>query len=372
MSCLAGGTWAWFSANQTAPVQLIQSAEYSVDVTVKDTSSTGTPIEVNEAENVASCTLKTNTSYSVTLTPDGTATKGYCLITDGDKVYTTGQLLDDTTFTFTYNNGLVGNFTTAQDFDVQINNTSDRNFAIAWYWGEYPNTLSQNTYSVEEPILLENGSVIGQPIAERPEEYATLSLQLTDMTADMESGELAVDTDCVITFTADEGYTLPESIAVEGVETYTYVDGALTIPADQVQDGTEIVVTAAGVADSTESPTTEPTTEQETPPMEGDTTPTEPDTSPTEENTTPTEPTAPDEGNTAPAEPPTNPIEEETASPESTTTPVEEDTTPAEPPAALSVDDIPTTESSGSTAPAASTPESTEGASPDESTDTEE
>lgn len=343
MSCLAGGTWAWFSANQTTPVQFIQSAQYSVAVEVSDASSTGTPIEVTVEDNVASCTLTTNTSYSVTLTPNGTATKGYCLITDGDKVYTTGQLSVNTTFVFTYNNGLADKFETAEEYDNLINNTSDRNLAIAWYWGEYPNTLSQMTFSMEEPILLENGSVIGQPIAERSEEYATLSLQLTDMTADMESGELAVDTDCVITFTADDGYSLPESIAVEGVETYTYVDGVLTIPADQVQDGTEIVVTAAGMAD------------------------------PTEGNTTPTEPnTMPAEGNTVPTDPPETPIEEETASPESTTAPVEEDTTPAEPPAALSVDDIPTTESSGSTAPAASTPESTEGASPDESTDTEE
>lgn len=374
MSCLAGGTWAWLSANQTTPVQFIQSAQYSVAVEVSD-ASTEIPIEVNEAENVTSCTLTTNTSYSVTLTPYGTATKGYCLITDGDKVYTTGQLWVNTTFVFTYNNGLADEFETAEEYDELINNTTGKNIAIAWYWGEYPNALSQMIFSMEEPILLENGSVIGQPIAERPEEKATLSLQLTNMTANMESGELAVGTDCVITFTADEGYTLPESIMVEGVEIYTYVYdvyGVLIIPADQVQEGTEIVVTAAGMADPTESPTTEPTTEQETPPMEGDTTPTEPDTSPTEENTTPTEPTAPDEGNTVPTDPPTNPIEEETASPESTTAPVEDDTTPAEPPAALSVDDIPTTESSGSTAPAASTPESTEGASPDESIDIEE
>ena len=344
MSCLAGGTLAWFTANQTAPVQLIRSAEYSVDVEVTDTTvETLTPIEVIVEENVASCMLTPNISYSVTLTPDGTATKGYCLITDGDKVYTTGQLSVETTFSFIYNNGLAEAFETARDFDELIDNTSDRNFAIAWYWGEYPNTLSQMTFSMEEPILLENGSVIGQPIAERPEEYATLSLQLTDMTADMESGELAVDTDCVITFTADDGYSLPESIAVEGVETYTYVDGVLTIPADQVQDGTEIVVTAAGMAD------------------------------PTEGNTTPTEPnTMPAEGNTVPTDPPETPIEEETASPESTTAPVEEDTTPTEPPATLSVDDIPTTESSGSTKPTESTSESTEGASPDESADTEE
>ena len=412
MSCLAGGTWAWFSANRTAPVQLIRSAEYSVDVVVNNASA-GTPIGVSVEENVVSCTLTPNTSYSVTLTPNGTATKGYCLITDGDKVYTTGQLLVDTTFTFTYNNGLVNQFESAQEYDKLIDNTIGKNFAIAWYWGEYPNTLRQMTFSMEEPILLENGSVIGQPIAERPAEYATLSLQLTDMTADMESGELAVDTDCVITFTADEGYTLPESISVDGVETYTYTDGVLTIPADQVQDRTEIIVTAAGVADHTESPTTEPTTEQETPPTDGDTpsepdttptegdttpsepttsptegdsAPTEPTTSPTEGNTIPTEPTlSPTEGNTtltepttsgegdtAPADPPVNPTEEETDSPESTTAPVEEDTTPTEESATLSVDDIPTTESSGSTEPAASTPEPAEETSPDDSADTEE
>ena len=181
MSCLVGGTWAWFTANQTAPVQLIQSAEYSVAVEVKE-ASTDTPIEVNVEENVASCTLTTNTSYSVTLTPGGTATKGYCLITDGDKVYTTGQLLVDTTFVFTYNNGLVGDFTTTQDFDELIDNTSDRNFAIAWYWGEYPNTLSQMTFSMEEPILLENGSVIGQPIAERHEEKTEPTASINEQT----------------------------------------------------------------------------------------------------------------------------------------------------------------------------------------------
>ena len=171
MSCLAGGTLAWFNANRTALVQHIQSAEYSVTVEVNDTSGgTPTPIEVIVEENVASCTLASNTSYSLKLTPTGTATKGYCLITDGDNVYRTGQLLVETTFEFTYNNGLDDKFETAEDYDELINNTPGRNFAIAWYWGEYPNTLSQITYSMEEPILIENGSVIGKPIAERPEE----------------------------------------------------------------------------------------------------------------------------------------------------------------------------------------------------------
>lgn len=384
ISCLAGVTWAWFTANSTASVQRIQSAEYSVAVEVKKVSNQD-PAAVIVEENVASCTLEPDTGYSVKLTPNGTATKGFCLITDGTNVYTTGQLSGEEPFEFTYNNGLQGDFSSAQDYDELIQKAPSSTLAIVWYWGEYPNTLGQTTYSMEEPIQIENGCTIGHSIAGRPEGNAALSLKLTNVTADKESGELAVDTDCVITFTADDGYTLPESIAVDGVETYTYTDGVLTIPADQVQDGTEIIVTAAGVADPTESPTTEPTTEQETPPTdvdtpsepdtaptEGDTIPSEPTTSPTEGNTIPTEPTTPEEGNTAPAEPPINPIEEETASPESTTAPVEEDTTPTEPPATLSVDDIPTTESSGSTESAASKPEPTEGDSPDESADTEE
>lgn len=182
MSCLAGGTWAWFTANQTAPVQLIQSAEYSVAVEVKD-ASTETMIGVSVEENVASCTLTTNRSYSVTLTPNGTATKGYCLITDGNNVYRTGQLSVGEPFEFSYNNGVVGEFETAEEYDELINNTSDRNFAIAWYWGEYPNTLSQMTFSMEEPILLENGSVIGQPIAERLEERAEPTTSTTEQTS---------------------------------------------------------------------------------------------------------------------------------------------------------------------------------------------
>lgn len=297
ISCLAGVTWAWFTANSTASVQRIQSAEYSVAVEVKKVFNQELAA-VTVEENVASCTLEPDTGYSVKLTPNGTATKGFCLITDGTNVYTTGPLSGEEPFEFTYNNGLQGDFSSTQDYDELIQKAPSSTLAIAWYWGEYPNTLGQTTYSMEEPIQIENGCTIGHPIAGRPEGNAALSLKLTNVTADKESGTLGANTDCVITFTAAEGYTLPTNVVVEGVESYIYKNGVLTIPADQVKDGTTIIVTVDGVAKTTEKPTTSPsaetatppTTESEMPPDEGDSS--SPDPVQSTEPTSATKPTS--------------------------------------------------------------------------------
>lgn len=273
MICLAGTTWAWFTANSEASVQIIQSAEYSVAVEVEDKSNENRAAIVVE-ENVASCALAPNTSYSVKLTPNGTATKGFCLITDGTNVYTTGPLSSGGVFEFTYNHGLQGEFSSALEYDELLQEAPSRTLAIAWYWGEYPNTLGQETYSIEEPIRIENGSTIGQPIVERPEEKASLSLQLNNVIADRESGMIDTDADCVITFIAAEGYDLPESIVIDGVENYSYQNGILTIFADQLRDGKAITVTVNGAPKNAEEPTissamTKPTIEQ-TMPIEED------------------------------------------------------------------------------------------------------
>lgn len=183
--CLIGTSWAWFTANSTASVQMIQVANYSVAVTVeKDTSvEPEKKVDVSVDGNIATCTLEPNTSYSVTLTPSGTATKGYCLISDGENVYEIKTERDQQSswqpFKFTYNNGLPDGFASTQQYDELIQKASGKSFAIAWYWGEYPNTLSTMTYSMEEPVLIENGSVIGQPIAQRPEEHALPTIETT-------------------------------------------------------------------------------------------------------------------------------------------------------------------------------------------------
>lgn len=259
MICLAGTTWAWFSANSTTSVQLIQSAEYSVDVDVKelcteDAISSDATNSDYPAYSTSYSDLEAEKEYIVTLTPDGSAKTGYCIVAVGGKFYYT-NVIPEEGLTFTYRTGLpTDNVVSAGDYDEALQSWTGE-LLIAWYWGEYPNTQGHTTFAMDNILLLSDGDVIGNELTTRPEEKATLSLNLTNMTADKENGDLAVGADCVITLTANEGYTLPDSISVAGVETYTYDNGVLTIPADQVKDGAEITVTAAGVAKPTEEPT---------------------------------------------------------------------------------------------------------------------
>ncbi len=74
ITCLAGGTFAWFTATQTVPAQTITAANFSVEVTV--TAPNGMPV-LPDANGTY--TLGTG-AYAITLKAEGTATKGYCII----------------------------------------------------------------------------------------------------------------------------------------------------------------------------------------------------------------------------------------------------------------------------------------------------
>ncbi len=71
--CLAGGTFAWFAASQTAPAQSIQTAHYSVTALVV---LDGTQLEPQNGVYP----LEAGKTYSVTLEATGNATTGYCII----------------------------------------------------------------------------------------------------------------------------------------------------------------------------------------------------------------------------------------------------------------------------------------------------
>ncbi len=75
--CLAGGTFAWFTASQTTSTQVIQAANYSIVSTVND----GT-IDIT-AEN-GSYALESKKKYTVKIEATGSATTGYCIIKLGD------------------------------------------------------------------------------------------------------------------------------------------------------------------------------------------------------------------------------------------------------------------------------------------------
>ena len=99
--CLAGTTWAWFTANSgiddTDKPLSVETAQVKVDVSInnqdKVTVSGGNeqPIEIE---------ITKNENLSVTLAGDGTSTKKYCYVTvDGDRYYVDLSSNDSITFT---------------------------------------------------------------------------------------------------------------------------------------------------------------------------------------------------------------------------------------------------------------------------------
>lgn len=94
MICLAGTTWAWFTASVQTQPQTIEAANYDIAVSITNESgdfvSHGQPLE-------------TGKSYKVTLTASGTADKfgGYCIVGCGDVMLYTAQLLPGHTLSFT-------------------------------------------------------------------------------------------------------------------------------------------------------------------------------------------------------------------------------------------------------------------------------
>lgn len=94
MICLAGTTWAWFTASVQTQPQTIEAANY--DIAVSITNESGDFVSHGQP-------LKTGKSYKVTLTASGTADKfgGYCIVGCGDVMLYTAQLLPGHTLSFT-------------------------------------------------------------------------------------------------------------------------------------------------------------------------------------------------------------------------------------------------------------------------------
>lgn len=90
---LCGATWARFTATTSAGTAVIQAASYTVTITAKSDEEN---LNIAVKDGVSTAVLEAEKKYTVTLTPGGTATAGYCKITLGGKDYYTGQLTADT------------------------------------------------------------------------------------------------------------------------------------------------------------------------------------------------------------------------------------------------------------------------------------
>lgn len=80
--CLAGLTWAWFSGSSSSAANSITAAEFKVKVTINgiDITSADGKYTLNQTEN------------KVTVTADGSATTGYCIVKFGENTYHTIQI----------------------------------------------------------------------------------------------------------------------------------------------------------------------------------------------------------------------------------------------------------------------------------------
>ena len=79
--CYSATVFAWFQAGLLNTGNTIKAAEFSVSVSVKDEADN----PVWPAANGKYALIK-NTAYSITLTGDGNAENGYCIISDGNNV----------------------------------------------------------------------------------------------------------------------------------------------------------------------------------------------------------------------------------------------------------------------------------------------
>lgn len=73
--------FAWFQAGLSNTGNTIKAAQFSVLVTVKDEADASV-----WPDSDGSYALDRNTAYSITLTGDGNAENGYCIISDGNNV----------------------------------------------------------------------------------------------------------------------------------------------------------------------------------------------------------------------------------------------------------------------------------------------
>ncbi len=94
---LCGASWAWFTASTSTGIANIQSATYTVSVTAKQN---GTAISPTVETGITTVKFGAAEIYTVTLTPTGTATTGYCKIAfDGNDYYTEQLTAGSLTFT---------------------------------------------------------------------------------------------------------------------------------------------------------------------------------------------------------------------------------------------------------------------------------
>ncbi len=93
--CLCGASWAWFTASSGVGAAKVQAATYAVKIEYK----TDTGDWQKYADPISLVGGKT---YTLSITPTGTATNGYCTVEIGDKTYQTNQIPKGSSSAFSF------------------------------------------------------------------------------------------------------------------------------------------------------------------------------------------------------------------------------------------------------------------------------
>ncbi len=192
MICLAGATWAWFSAGVQLPAQRMTAAYYEVRVesVVKVEGDVPAP-QISEG----TYTLEADKKYIITLTAHGTVEKcgGYCLIENGDKTvkYYTPTFLPGNTIT------------------VELEPTQGGNYTFTGVWGSVPRGEG---YIEVKPAASDMPLVNNTPAAEPDKGAETTGSDVTDVPDATDVPDVTGVPD--VTDAADEpqDVTVPEEI----------------------------------------------------------------------------------------------------------------------------------------------------------------
>lgn len=129
--CLCATSWAWFSASVTAAATTIRTASYTVEISVSP-DATVTPVN-NGAFKIA-LAAGDNT---ITLTPTGNATTGYCLVEYNETLYYTDQL-------------------TTGSLSFTVTAAAETTLTITPTWGEYTGSefkpLAELSLPTNDPV----------------------------------------------------------------------------------------------------------------------------------------------------------------------------------------------------------------------------
>ena len=121
MAMLISATFAWFTSTVSTNANAVKSATYNITATI--TKEDSTSINPATENNVISVTFPSTGTYNVTVTPNGNANNGYCIVNFKNTNYYTENL-------------------TSGSFAFTVNATENEVLTITPSWGTYSSNIT--------------------------------------------------------------------------------------------------------------------------------------------------------------------------------------------------------------------------------------